>query len=51
MVNLKGIIMTIAEIKYMYDSNPDMTLAQLSRITGLSIKELKFILMCTDDEY
>ena len=51
MVNLKGIIMTIVEIKYMYDSNPDMTLAQLSRITGLSIKELKFILTCTDDEY
>jgi hypothetical protein len=43
--------MTIAEIKYMFDSNPDITLAQLSRITGLSIKELKFILMCTDDEY
>jgi hypothetical protein len=43
--------MTTAEIKSMYDSNPDMTLAQLSRITGLSIKELKFILTCTDNEY
>jgi hypothetical protein len=43
--------MTTAEIKSMYDSNPDMTLAQLSRITGLSIKELKFILTCTDEEY
>jgi hypothetical protein len=43
--------MTTAEIKSMYDLNPDMTLAQLSRITGLSIKELKFILTCTDNEY
>jgi hypothetical protein len=43
--------MTTAEIKSMYDSNPDMTLAQLSRITGLSIKELKFILTCTDNEH
>lgn len=43
--------MTVAEIKQLYDSNLNMTLAQLSRITGKSIKELKFILTCTDEEY
>jgi hypothetical protein len=43
--------MTNAEIKELYDSNLNMTLGELSRITGLSIKELKFILTCTDEEY
>lgn len=43
--------MTNAEIKELYDNNPNMTLGELSRITGLSIKELKFILTCTDEEY
>lgn len=32
-------------IREMFDSNPDLTLEQLSRITRLSIKELKKILM------
>jgi hypothetical protein len=41
--------MSNAEIKEVYDTNPTMTLGQLSRITGLSIPELKFILTCTDD--
>ena len=43
--------MSIAQIKNLYDSNPNMTLNQLSLITGLSISELKFILTCTDEEY
>lgn len=34
------------QIREMYDSNPNMTLGQLSRITGLSIEQLKFILTC-----
>lgn len=41
--------MTNAQIKELYDSNPNMTLGQLAKITGLSIRELKFILTCTDD--
>ena len=28
-----------------YDSNPDMTLGQLSRITGLTVEQLKIILL------
>lgn len=43
--------MTISEIKQLYDSNLNMTLAQLSAITGKDIQELKFILTCTDEEY
>ena len=43
--------MSIAEIKELYDSNLNMTLAELSKITGLSISELKFILTCTEEEY
>ena len=43
--------MTIAEIKQLYDSNLNMTLSELSAITGKSIEELKFILTCTDEEY
>jgi hypothetical protein len=41
--------MSNAEIKELYDSNANMTLGELARITGLSIPELKFILTCTDD--
>jgi len=37
--------MTNDEIAAMYDANPDMTLAQLAAITGLTIFELKKILM------
>jgi len=37
--------MTNDEISEMYDSNPNMTLAQLSRITGKTVDELKKILM------
>lgn len=33
------------KIRDMYDSNLDMTLAELSKITGQSIKSLKRILM------
>ena len=33
------------EIQDMYDSRPNMTLSELSRITGLSIDKLKAILM------
>lgn len=34
-----------AEIKRQYDQNPNMTLKELSQITGLSIAKLKTILM------
>lgn len=37
--------MTREQIIDLYDSNPDMTLAQLSKITGLSVPALKRILM------
>lgn len=37
--------MTNQEICDLYDANPDMTLSQLARITGLSVNELKRILM------
>ena len=37
--------MTAQQIRDLYDSQPNMTLAQLARITGLSIPELKKILM------
>lgn len=40
--------MTNDQIREMYDNNPNMTLGQLSRITGKSIPELKFILTCED---
>jgi hypothetical protein len=40
--------MTNDEIRDYYDSNPNLTLGQLARITGLSIQELKFILTCED---
>jgi hypothetical protein len=37
--------MTRAEIVEYYDSNPNLTLKQLSVITGKSIDQLKLILM------
>jgi len=37
--------MTNVEIKQLYDSNLNMTLAGLSRLTGKTINELKQILM------
>jgi hypothetical protein len=37
--------MTNAEISELYDSRINMTLAELSRITGKSIAQLKIILM------
>ena len=40
--------MTNDAIREYYDNNPNLTLGQLSRITGLSIQELKFILTCED---
>jgi hypothetical protein len=40
--------MTEREIVELYDNNPNMTLGQLSRITGLSIPDLKLILLTSD---
>lgn len=37
--------MTNDEICDLYDSNPNMTLAELARLTGKTIAELKCILM------
>ena len=37
--------MTKEQICDLYDSKPDMTLAQLSRISGKSVQQLKQILM------
>jgi len=37
--------MTHAEIREVFDSNLNLTLAELSRMTGLSIPQLKKILM------
>lgn len=37
--------MTAQKIRAIYDSNPNLTLGQLSRMTGLSIAQLKTILM------
>jgi hypothetical protein len=36
--------MTNSQICDFYDNNPNLTLAQLSKITGLSIDQLKTIL-------
>lgn len=33
------------DIKEIYDSNPNMTLKELSKITGFSVEKLKLILM------
>ena len=43
--------MSIAEIKELYDNNLNMTLAELSKITGLSQNELFYLLTCTEEEY
>ncbi len=37
--------MTNEDIMDLYDSNPDLTLQQLSRMTGKTVAELKRILM------
>lgn len=37
--------MTHEQICDLYDSHPDMTLSQLSRLTGRTVSELKRILM------
>jgi hypothetical protein len=37
--------MTNHEIARLFDQSPNMTLAELSRITGKSVKQLKAILM------
>jgi len=37
--------MTNKQIRELYDANPNMTLRQLARITGLDIASLKLILM------
>lgn len=37
--------MTHDEIRHYYDTHLNMTLAELSRMTGLSIPELKKIIM------
>jgi hypothetical protein len=37
--------MTPQDICDLYDAKPDMTLSQLAKITGLSIPQLKRILM------
>lgn len=37
--------MTNQQIIDLYDTNPNLTLAELSKITGLSVPQLKTILM------
>jgi hypothetical protein len=37
--------MTHAEIREVFDLNPNLTLAQLARMTGLTVSQLKKILM------
>ena len=37
--------MTIPEIIEFYDSNPNLTLAELARMTGYTVKQLKTILL------
>ena len=41
----RGEIMTHEHIREIYDRNPNLTLKELSRITGLTINKLKTILM------
>ena len=36
--------MTHAEIREVFDLNPNLTLAQLARMTGLTVSQLKKIL-------
>lgn len=40
-----------ADIKFLYDMDDSMTLAELSMLTGESMDDLHFILTCTDEEY
>jgi len=44
-ITAKGATMTNDEIIDLYDSNPNLTLAQLAAMTGKSVAELKRILM------
>jgi len=37
--------MTIEEIRDYYDTNPNLTLAELARMTGETVQSLKKILM------
>ena len=37
--------MTHSEIIDFYDTHPDLTLAQLAQITGLTVAQLKIVLM------
>ena len=37
--------MTPADIRNTYDKNPDLTLAQLSKLLGVTVLELKEILL------
>ena len=37
--------MTHAEIREVFDLNPNLTFAQLARMTGLTVSQLKKILM------
>jgi hypothetical protein len=43
--------LTHADIKRIYDQNPNLTLKELSNLTGYAVPFLKFILTCTDEEY
>jgi hypothetical protein len=47
LINQRGMtmFMTDDEINDYYDSHPNLTLAQLSRITGKTVEQLKKILM------
>jgi len=42
---IKGKIMDNQKIIELYDSNINMTLSELSKITGLTVKQLKNILL------
>jgi hypothetical protein len=39
--------MSNSEIRYLYDNNPNMTIAELARVTGKSRSEIIAILMET----
>jgi len=43
--SIEGQTMTNKQIRELYDANPNMTLRELERITGLDIASLKLILM------
>ena len=44
-LSIKGLIMDNQKIIELYDSNINMTLSELSKITGLTVKQLKNILL------